>query len=45
MGVLRFILAISVVFAHTYGFLFVGGRLAVQLFYMISGFFDFICID
>lgn len=35
---LRFILAISVVFAHTYGFLFVGGRLAVQLFYMISGF-------
>lgn len=31
-------MAISVVFAHTYGFVFVGGRLAVQLFYMISGF-------
>ena len=31
-------LAISVVFAHTYGVVFVGGRNAVQVFYMISGF-------
>ena len=38
MGSLRFILAISVVLSHTYGHLFVGGRLAVQMFYIISGF-------
>ncbi len=38
MGTLRSLLAVSVVFAHTYGFVFVGGRNAVQLFYMISGF-------
>jgi peptidoglycan/LPS O-acetylase OafA/YrhL len=38
MGSIRTILAIAVVFAHSYGFVFVGGRLAVQLFYIISGF-------
>ena len=38
MGSLRLILAISVVLSHTYGYLFVGGRLAVQMFYIISGF-------
>ena len=38
MGVLRTLFAIAVVFAHTYGFVFVGGKNAVQLFYMISGF-------
>lgn len=38
MGSLRTIFAISVVLAHAYGFVFVGGRNAVQLFYMISGF-------
>jgi peptidoglycan/LPS O-acetylase OafA/YrhL len=38
MGTLRTLLAISVVFAHSFGFVFVGGRNAVQLFYMISGF-------
>ncbi|WP_115718191.1 acyltransferase family protein [Gallaecimonas mangrovi] len=38
MGSVRALLAISVIFAHTYGFVFVGGRLAVELFYMISGF-------
>lgn len=38
MGCLRLIFAISVVFVHSYGHVFVGGRNAVQLFYMISGF-------
>lgn len=38
MGILRTLLAISVVFAHVPSPLFVGGRYAVQLFYMISGF-------
>ncbi|MDC8786690.1 acyltransferase family protein [Roseateles koreensis] len=38
MGILRTLLAITVVLGHTYGFLFVGGRNAVQSFYMISGF-------
>jgi peptidoglycan/LPS O-acetylase OafA/YrhL len=38
MGSIRTLLAISVVFSHTYGFLLVGGMLAVQLFYVISGF-------
>ncbi len=38
MGILRTLLAISVVFAHIpYPFL-VGGRYAVQIFYLISGF-------
>jgi peptidoglycan/LPS O-acetylase OafA/YrhL len=40
MGILRTIFALSVVFAHSWpaGMVFVGGRNAVQLFYMISGF-------
>lgn len=38
MGSVRTLLAISVVFTHSYGVVFVGGRLAVQLFYVISGF-------
>jgi len=38
MGSIRTLLAIAVVFSHTSGFVFVGGQLAVQLFYMISGF-------
>ncbi len=39
MGLLRTILAITVVFAHTpHPYVFVGGRNAVQVFYMISGF-------
>lgn len=38
MGTLRTLFAIAVVFAHSYGEVFVGGRNAVQLFYMISGF-------
>ena len=38
MGTLRTLFAIAVVFAHSYGFVFVGGKNAVQLFYMISGF-------
>ncbi len=42
MGVVRLILAISVVIAHTDSFLglnLVGGRVAVQAFYIISGFY------
>lgn len=42
MGIIRFLLAISVVIAHTssvYGFNLVGGQIAVQAFYMISGFY------
>lgn len=39
MGILRTLLAIIVVFAHSpYGSIFVGGQLAVQMFYVISGF-------
>ena len=38
MGCLRTIFAISVVFVHSWGHVFVGGRNAVQLFYIISGF-------
>ncbi len=40
MGTLRLLLALSVVFAHAWtpGLVFVGGRNAVQMFYMISGF-------
>ena len=38
MGSLRTIFAISVVFEHCYGHVFVGGRNAVQLFYFVSGF-------
>lgn len=42
MGILRLILAISVVIAHSiaiFGFSFVGGQNAVQTFYIISGFY------
>lgn len=42
MGNLRFFLALSVVFAHTgsfQGFSFGDGRMAVQAFYIISGFY------
>ncbi|WP_018617648.1 acyltransferase family protein [Spirosoma luteum] len=42
MGVLRFTLAITVVIAHSssiIGFDFVGGQMAVQAFYIISGFY------
>ena len=42
MGVLRLILAISVVLAHAgslFGFSLIGGQLAVQAFYIISGFY------
>ena len=42
MGILRFILAITVVLAHSssiFGFSFVGGQIAVQAFYIISGFY------
>lgn len=38
MGSIRTFLALSVVFSHCFGFVFVGGPLAVQLFYVISGF-------
>lgn len=40
MGILRAIFAVSVVFSHSWptGLMFVGGRNAVQLFYIISGF-------
>ena len=38
MGSLRTFLAITVVLSHSYGHIFVGGRLAVQSFYVISGF-------
>ena len=42
MGILRFILSISVVIAHSssiFGFDFVDGQTAVQAFYIISGFY------
>jgi len=41
VGILRFLLAITVVFAHSPwngGMVFVGPRIAVQLFYITSGF-------
>ena len=41
MGIIRFLLAISVLVAHTNSFdnlLFVGAQNSVQLFYIISGF-------
>ncbi len=42
MGILRILLAISVVLTHSssiFGFSFVGGQIAVQAFYIISGFY------
>ena len=38
MGIIRTLLAISVVLEHSYGFIFTGGRLSVQIFYIISGY-------
>lgn len=38
MGMLRALLALSVIFAHTGNFNLIGGRNAVQIFYLISGF-------
>lgn len=38
METLRNLFAISVVFAHSIGFVFVGGQDAVRLFYMVSRF-------
>ena len=38
MGIIRTLLAISVVLGHSYGFVFTGGRLSVQIFYIISGY-------
>jgi len=38
MGTIRLLLALAVVFTHSYGYLFTGGKLAVQLFYIISGY-------
>ena len=38
MGLIRTLLALSVVFTHAGGIDLVGGRNAVQIFYMISGF-------
>lgn len=46
MGLLRTIFAISVVFFHSNGHFLIGGRNAVQLFYMISGFLiSYVLID
>lgn len=46
MGILRTLLAISVVLAHTTGSGLVGGRNAVQMFYVISGFLiSFVLIE
>lgn len=42
MGLIRILLAISVIASHSdalFGFNFVGGGLAVQAFFMISGFY------
>lgn len=42
MGILRFLLALSVVLAHSgpiFGIRLVGGQIAVQAFYIISGFY------
>lgn len=38
MGIVRFLLAVSVVIAHTVDQHMVGGQFAVQLFFMISGY-------
>jgi peptidoglycan/LPS O-acetylase OafA/YrhL len=42
MGIIRLLLAISVVIDHSnplFGFIFVGGQLAVEVFFIISGFY------
>jgi peptidoglycan/LPS O-acetylase OafA/YrhL len=38
LGSIRTLLAVSVLFYHAYGVVFVSGALAVQLFFLISGF-------
>ena len=38
MGSIRTILALAVVFGHAGAYLFTGGMLAVQLFYIVSGY-------
>ncbi len=38
MGLLRILLAVAVVGGHTQGHTLVGGRVAVELFYVVSGF-------
>lgn len=46
MGCVRTLLAVSVVLIHAYGFVFVGGIVAVQLFYVVSGFLiSFVLIE
>ena len=46
MGTLRTIFALSVLFSHSIGFVFVGGQNAVRLFYVISGFLiSFILVE
>ena len=46
MGMVRVLLAIAVVFQHTYGTLFDGGYIAVQLFFIVSGFvISFILVE
>tara|TARA_Y100001958_G_C21239921_1_gene567299 strand:- start:1294 stop:2382 length:1089 start_codon:yes stop_codon:yes gene_type:complete len=46
LGTIRLLLAFAVVFSHSYGHLLVGGRLAVQMFYIISGFLiSFIIVE
>jgi peptidoglycan/LPS O-acetylase OafA/YrhL len=48
MGILRFLLALSVVAAHggaIWKFNFVGGQIAVQTFYIISGFYMSLIIN
>jgi peptidoglycan/LPS O-acetylase OafA/YrhL len=38
MGIVRTLLALTVIFSHTIGNYLVGGKLAVELFFIISGF-------
>lgn len=48
MGLLRIILAITVVIAHSYtvfGFSFTGGLVAVEVFFIISGFYMAMILD
>jgi len=48
MGLLRFLLAVSVLALHCntiFGLTFVGGEVAVQAFYMISGFYMALVLD
>lgn len=38
MGCIRSFLAVTVLVGHSYGYVFTGAVLAVQIFYVISGF-------